>query len=230
MNAVMPPDTDVDSEELMAMLAAEKRQVRDRLEHLGVTRDLGPQSRDRLTDIVEQFSGAYGLWQRYRQAEKRIRIDQRFGSVQRTMFKRKVKNALAAVDAALKYVSQVSGGARRNEIFAQTLRGLATPYLQDAKTALQTIPLRFGNFTRSASVSGFQGFPNPKRKARAVLMAFFVDTCAHTKSQASQRTARIGNAFFDWDIDEYDHHESANRKRSRAVLKSLSRQQAAKRR
>jgi hypothetical protein len=61
-------------------------------------------------------------------------------------------------------------------------------------------------------------------------MKFFIDVCGFTKSQASQRTARIAATFLDWHVNDSDHHESANPNRSRAMLKRFSRQTAKKRR
>lgn len=213
-----PPVTDADFSE---MLAAKKRQVSDRLEHLQVFRDLDPERRDHLTDIVLQLSAGFGLWQDYPQSQKWIRIDQRFGSGHRRKFNAKVKKALAAVDDALEYVSKIEDRVVRNEFFARTLRNFATPHLEDAKKALQTIPLGWRNFMKPVTGSGFE---NPKREARAALMAFFAHECGLTSSEASVRTARIGNELLGWKIHEYDHHDSANPKRSRAVLKSIARQ------
>jgi hypothetical protein len=208
------------------MVAGKRRELDERLGRLGVFRDLSPDQRERLTDIVMQLSGAHGLWREYPELKKRIRVDQRLGDAQRRMFRGKVKNAIAAVDDALNYVSRVSSGTPPNEFFAQTLRNFAAPYLHQAKKALQTIPLEWRNFTRPASGSGFE---NSKAEAREALMTFFIDTCGLTKSKASQRTARIGNSLFGWNVDESDRHESANPARSRAVIKSYNRKTSKRR-
>jgi hypothetical protein len=214
------PDEDFTDADFEEILAASKRELSERLEQHGIYRDLGAEQRNRLADLVGRFSVAYNLWEKYPHSAKLLRADERNGNTQRKRFKNKINDAVMAVDAALKYAGKVGGGARPNEIFARILRSFATPFLQDAKKALESIPLLWGNFTKPSSGSGFH---DPKQEARVALMEFFVADCRFTKSEASVRTGKIGNVFLGWDIDLEDQHESANPKRARAVLKTYSR-------
>lgn len=210
-------DEGVTKAQLDEMIAATKRDLSQQLENLGVLHDLRPEQRDKLIDVVMKFRAGYGQWRSFSQSTRLLRTDQRVGIRQRRMFRTKVTNAVAAVDDALKYAARVCD---RNEIFARSLRGLATPFLQEAKKSLESIPLGWGNFTAPLEGSAFQ---SPKQDARFELMEYFSRDCHLTKSQASQRTGAIGNALLGWAIDLADQSDSANPKRARAVLKSYAR-------
>jgi hypothetical protein len=143
-----------------------------------------------------------------------------------------VKKALAAVDDALEYVAQVSGD-RRNEIFARTLKGLATPCLTDARAALQNIPLDFENFISPASEKFAPGselmFAEKRAAVRGRLQDFFIKECGLTESKASQRTARIGNHFGWWPHVAERDRDSSNPARSRPIIRSERRRRTKRR-
>lgn len=230
-----PPATDdgFTAADFEKMGADRKRQFSDRLERLGAFRDLGAAERDRLTDIVLDLAGDYSWVHEYPHADKWLRIDRKVGPGQRRKFARKVKDALAAVDVALAYVAQIGSGDHRNELLGRNLNGFATPYLSGAKVALQNILHDFEYFIAPASEKFTPGsesmFAEKRPEVRGVLQDFFIKECGLTESNASQRTARIGNEFGWWPPVAESDPDSSNPTRSRAILRSASRRRAKRR-
>jgi hypothetical protein len=159
----MVADEGVTKAHLDEMIAARKGEVGQRLEGVGVLRGLGLEQRERLIDLVVKLSAQYELWQTFPKSAKLLRIDKRDGAGQRRMFRTKIKKAIVAVEAALRYAGKVGGGARANRVFSRTLDNLAVPFLKRAREALEEIPLEWGNFTNPRSGADFK---DPKLKAR----------------------------------------------------------------
>jgi hypothetical protein len=220
--------TDADFEK---MRAAEKRHVSDRLERLGVNRGRTPEQQARLTDIVTHYSAKFNQWREHPQFQKSLRTDAKLGAGTRRAVKQRVEKAEKALDHALDRVTKASG---RNESAARAFRDLVTPHLQDARKALAAIRWNSARLSEPTITRlkplGKEFASNPRAEANDTLMNFYIRTCGLTKSQASQRTARIGNHFWEWNVRERDKSESVTPERSRAVLKSYARRPSGQRR
>jgi hypothetical protein len=225
------PDDDADSEpddELAESIEARRRGVEEQLQALQVSKGLSANNTERLLGIVAQLCAAYGWHGDHPDAEKWLRVDARWGEGQRRKFASKVTKALVDIDDALRYVSTISTGPRRNELLARSFRDVASVPLLAAKNALRGIPLasgRLSTHTRTRMTGlGISVLSNPRGEATDTLMAFFVNECRLKKSDAAARTGKIGTAFDWWKVKSQAHTDGADRPQgSDAIRKRVAR-------
>ena len=182
----------------------------------------------RLVAIVMRLRATESWRQRYPEAGRQLRVEQKSGRSQRRIFGNRVKAALNAVHDTLKYAAKISHG---NELFGRSVVAFAVPHLKTAQAALEDLRHgieTFGIIKNPVSDGltdvGRALYTDQRPLARQELMDFFENECNLTNREASVRTARIGNRFKWWTVHEQDHHESANPKRARSITRSVARQ------
>ena len=201
-------------------IAGIKQQLSEQLTKENVAQGLKPEQRDHLVELVLHWEARYGLQREDPQFEKLLRIDAIKGGGQRRKFARKVRKALKALDDALAYAHSIRDG-----LFGATLPYSVVPRLEETKAVLLNTGVEGPDFVRPIPDrlgADEQLFANPRTDATLALMDFF-KVCELTQNEASQRTARIGNALGWWDVHTSDHHESHNPNRSRAIERRISR-------
>jgi hypothetical protein len=157
------------------------------------------------------------------------------------MLRRKLRMAQKALDDLRAYADRLAGkdgAAHSNELLATGLELRFLPFVQKAIDALDDSGSRFTfdepnlgqiDLPSEEEVEAYYGpreiaaFPDVYQNTVHNLVEFLVLTCGLSKNEASHRTARIGNAFWAWNIEE-DDPGSATPRRSQAILKILKRQ------
>jgi hypothetical protein len=188
-----------------------KRLVLRELDELHVLDELTPKQRARLARIVLEIIVA-----QERSANPTWRRD---GAGQIRTLGRRVDKLQKAFDDLDKYWTRLGGGPTPTPDLT-TLPDAIDEHFGFSWT-LDRIRIALDELTAPAR---FDPEPAPSKIAITErLFEFFKTECGRNKSTSSRLTARVGNAFFGWKINERDQHDSHNPERSRAVLKALAR-------
>jgi hypothetical protein len=218
--------TRADGLDVKQFSAAQRRKVAGKLVAMGVIDNLTSAQSERAVDIVLRFD-AHNAFRKGVPADAltNVQLDQRLGGGHRRMFAAKLKKAQSAVHDVLTYARNM-GQRNRNPLFARTLTAFAIASLDEARRAIDSIPVWINQFHEPPALTteGLRLLRNPQAEATSALMEFFVADCKLKKSDAAARTARIGNAFALWHVKFQPVTDGADRPQgSDAIRKRMAR-------